>query len=181
MGLNKDEKKEIIELARISIEKAVKGGKLKDYEPKNSKLLEKRGAFVTLKKQGNLRGCIGYVLPEKPLFQTIIDAAESSALSDPRFPPVSEDEIENLEFEISVLTIPKKIDNIEEIQVGKHGIILEKGFYKGLLLPQVATEYGWDRKTFLEHTALKAGLNKKEWKNADIKVFSAEVFSEKDI
>ena len=181
MGFSIEEKEEMITLAKKAIEGAVKGERIEKYVPENKSLEENRGAFVTIKKNNNLRGCIGYVLPYKPLFETIIEVAESAAMNDPRFPSVTIGEINELNIEISVLTVPEKIEDIEKIEVGKHGIILEKSFFKGLLLPQVATEYGWDRNTFLEHTALKAGLDKDGWKDAEIKIFSAEVFGEKDI
>lgn len=180
MSYSKEEKEEMLNIAKKSIESAVLGKKFEKYEPENSSLKEKRGAFVTLKIKGNLRGCIGYVLPYKELYNTIIDVAESAAMNDPRFSPVTENELDKIEYEISVLTVPEKISNIKDIEVGKHGIIIEKGFYKGLLLPQVAEEYGWDRITFLEHTAMKAGLSSNDWKDADIKIFSAEVFGETD-
>lgn len=181
MSYSREEKEEMLNIAKKSIENAVQRKKLMEYNPENLSLNEKRGAFVTLKKKGSLRGCIGYVLPHKELYNTIIEVAESAAMHDPRFSPVTENELENIEIEISVLTVPEKISNIKDIEVGKHGIIIEKGFNKGLLLPQVATEYGWDRITFLEHTAMKAGLSSKEWKDANIKIFSAEVFGETDI
>ena len=112
-----------------------------------------------------------------------MEMAEAAALRDPRFPPVSPDELDDLEIEISVLTVPKEIHDINEIEVGKHGIIIERGFNSGLLLPQVATEYGWDRITFLEHTCRKAGLPPNAWKEKGtiIKIFSAEVFDEHSV
>ncbi|MBN2535112.1 MAG: AmmeMemoRadiSam system protein A [Spirochaetales bacterium] len=145
-------------------------------------LLTECGAFVTLHKKGKLRGCIGYVVAVKPLFNTVQDVARSSAFSDPRFPPVMESEIPDLEIEISVLTPLKRITSIDEIEVGTHGIVIKRGFSSGLLLPQVAAEQGWDRDTFLTHTCYKAGLPGDCWKKSDtrIEVFSAIVFNEKD-
>jgi AmmeMemoRadiSam system protein A len=141
-------------------------------------LKEKMGAFVCLKTQGELKGCIGYVRGQLPLDQTIRQMAVEAAFHDPRFMPLNESEWENTEIEISVLTPMKKITDVDEIEVGIHGIYIERGFSSGLLLPQVATENGWDRKTFLEYTCMKAGLPKDAWKSkdTDIYIFSADVF-----
>jgi AmmeMemoRadiSam system protein B/AmmeMemoRadiSam system protein A len=183
LGLTNEDKRTLIELARKTIEARVKGQPFPKIEVSSPRLLEARGAFVTINKHGMLRGCIGYVLPIKPLWETVMEMAEAAALRDPRFPPVSPDELPDLEIEISVLTVPKEIQDIREIEVGKHGIIIERGFNSGLLLPQVATEYGWDRITFLEHTCRKAGLPPNAWKEKGtvIKIFSAEVFGEHDV
>ncbi len=140
------------------------------------------GAFVTLKKNHELRGCIGYIESEEPLLNTVQEVAMRSALNDPRFNPVEPEEVRSLEIEISVLSPVPRIKNIEEIEVGKHGLIIESGRFRGLLLPQVPLEYGWDRETFLSQTARKAGLSVNAWKQRETKlsVFSAEVFSETD-
>lgn len=145
-------------------------------------LKEKRGAFVTLKKKGQLRGCIGYIHALKPLGQTIYEMARAAAFGDPRFPPVTKEELPNLSFEISVLTPLKEIKDIEEIKVGVHGLYIIKGSHAGLLLPQVATEYGWDRHTFLEHTCYKAGLAPQAWQDKDAKIyiFSADIFCDSE-
>ena len=141
--------------------------------------LEKRGAFVTLKKNDDLRGCIGYPLPFKPLYETIIDVAVSAATQDFRFEPITLEELPEMKIEVSVLTLPEPIKDIKEVELGKHGIIVSKGSSKGLLLPQVPIEWNWDLETYLEHGCLKAGLAEDEWKKgAEIKVFSAQVFSE---
>lgn len=183
LGLNENEKKYLLSVARSVIQARCEGKNVSLQPPPSSKLQEKRGAFVTLHKKGELRGCIGYIEAIKPLYQTVAQMAEAAAFNDPRFPPVTNSEIEDLEIEISVLTPLTKIDNIETIEVGKHGILIRKGFYQGLLLPQVATEYGWDRITFLNHTCTKAGLPPNCWKDPDteIYVFSADIFSEKDL
>jgi len=179
-GLNNSEKKVLLEAARKSIENALakKDDPKIDYD--SPILKEKRGAFVTLTKNGMLRGCIGYIQAIKSLDTTIIEMAQAAAFRDPRFPPVTEDELDNLEIEISVLTPIREIDDINEIEVGRHGIIIERGGYSGLLLPQVATDYGWDRITFLEHTCQKAGLPTDAWKKegTTIKIFSADIFHE---
>jgi AmmeMemoRadiSam system protein A len=141
-------------------------------------LKKKMGAFVTLRCKENLRGCIGYIKGVLPLYQTIQEMAVQAAFHDPRFEPVGIGEWEGIDIEISVLSPLKKIKNVEEIEVGVHGIFIEKGFYSGLLLPQVATENHWDRATFVEHTCYKAGLPKDAWKSKDanIYIFSAEIF-----
>ena len=166
-------------IARKAIEDVITQKHRSEPEPKiPPSLMEKRGAFVTLKKHGQLRGCIGHIKGSKPLYKTVGEMAVAAAFNDPRFNPVTEAELSDLEIEVSVLTPLKRIKDLEEIEVGKHGILMKKGFYSGLLLPQVATEYGWDRKTFLEHTCLKAGLSTDAWKDKDtmIYIFSAEVF-----
>lgn len=141
-------------------------------------LKEKCGAFVTIKNCGNLRGCIGYVRGYLPLHETVKEMAIQAAFNDPRFEPVSRDEWKDIDFEISVLTPMKKIEDVGEIEVGVHGLYIEKGVHSGLLLPQVATEQKWDRTEFLEHTCYKAGLPKDAWKSkdTDIYIFSADVF-----
>jgi AmmeMemoRadiSam system protein A len=179
--LTEAEKSQLLDIAKTTIEHVVKNIAPKEYEVDSPTLLEKRGAFVTLHKKGVLRGCIGYVLAFKPLYQTIVEMAEAAAMRDPRFPPVTPDEVPDLDIEISVLSPIRKITNIEDIIVGKHGILIERGNQSGLLLPQVATEYDWDRETFLNHTCVKAGLYPQAWKEEEtrIKIFSAEVFGEK--
>jgi AmmeMemoRadiSam system protein A len=138
------------------------------------------GAFVTLTKGGELRGCIGYVTSEKSLYETVIDAAQAAAFQDARFPRVRSEELPDIRIEISVLSPPSKIRDVNEIRVGKHGILLRKGYSSGLLLPQVATEYGWDRDTFLSHTCLKAGMSSDCWKKPGtaIEIFTAVIFGE---
>ena len=144
------------------------------------KLLEKSGVFVTLKKKGKLRGCIGYIQGVLPIYQAVIANTINAATRDPRFPPMKPSEIDKVEIEISVLTPLKKISDISEIEVGKHGLYLVKGANAGLLLPQVATEFGWNRRQFLEAVSEKAGLEKDAWKRgAEIYIFEAQVFSEK--
>ncbi len=179
LGLTDDEKKILLELARSTIESRIKGTASREGTPETDTLRENRGAFVSLHRKGHLRGCIGYIQAVKPLFQTIQEMALSAAFQDPRFDPLAADELDDLDIEISVLTPFKEITDVDEIEVGKHGIMLNKGAFSGLLLPQVATEYGWDRDTFLDHTCMKAGLPPGAWKDADTKIFifSADVFS----
>jgi len=181
MGLKDSEKQELLRVARSTIEHKLDGKPAPPLEGISSALREKRGAFVTLHKRGELRGCIGYVETYKSLHQTIREMAEAAAFQDARFPPVTVDELEELDIEISVLSPLRKVADAEEIEVGKHGILIKKGYHQGLLLPQVAVEYGWDRTTFLRQTCRKAGLPPEAWKDpdAEIRIFSAEVFGEK--
>lgn len=180
MGLNEKEKKDLLRLARNTIERKVKGETLPEFHTDSEILKQERGAFVTLEKHGQLRGCIGVFEPHKPLTDVIKDMAISAAFRDPRFPPVKESEVDDLEIEISVLTPLRLIDDVEEIEVGKHGICIERGFNRGVLLPQVATEHNWDRKTFLEQTCWKARLPQDAWKAEETKIyiFSAQIFHE---
>lgn len=178
-GISDKDKAFLLKLAKETIECKVKGVKCPDYKITSEVLKENRGAFVTIKKHGDLRGCIGYIQAIKPLYQTVQEMAEAAALNDPRFEPVTKEELKDLEIEISVLTPLKRITDVSQIQVGTHGILIRKGYYSGLLLPQVATENNWDRKTFLEQTCFKAGIYDKDcWKDKDteIYIFSAEVF-----
>ena len=178
--LNKEEKKKLMEIAKLSVAEAVTGKRQFLPNVTEERLKESCGAFVTLKEAGQLRGCIGYIQAVKPLYQTVIDVAKSAAVHDYRFSPVTQDELGKLEYEISVLTPLKKIKDINEIEVGKHGLVMKNGLNSGLLLPQVATEYNWDRETFLKETCRKAGLSQDAWKDksTEIYIFSAEVFGE---
>ncbi len=183
LGLTPEEKRYLLNLARKTIEARAHHLPLEYPEPISETLKEPRGAFVTLHKRGQLRGCIGYIEGIKPLYLTIIEMAEAAAFNDPRFPPVQPDEVDELDIEISVLTPLKRVNDISEIQVGMHGILIKRGVFQGLLLPQVATEYGWDRETFLDQTCLKAGMEPGCWRDPDteIYIFSADIFSEKDL
>jgi AmmeMemoRadiSam system protein B/AmmeMemoRadiSam system protein A len=178
LGLSEQDKKSLRQIAKAVIENRVRGKTVPDFKVDSAILKENRGAFVTIQKKGQLRGCIGYIEGRGPLHKTIEEMAEAAALRDPRFTPVTERELPDLEIEISVLTPLRKITDVREIEVGKHGIYILKGWLSGLLLPQVATEYGWDRQTFLEHTCQKAGLPSNAWKDKDteIYIFSADIF-----
>src|ERR1035438_6788068 len=157
-----------------------KGRRLRVVESLSPLLREKRGVFVTL-WMDELRGCIGFPYPLKPLAEGVQEAAVSAALQDPRFPPVRADEMAHIEIEISVLTVPKAIER-SQIQVGVHGLIVTRGNRSGLLLPQVAMEYHWDARTFVEQTCVKAGLGKDAWKDEiNLFAFEAQVFSETDL
>jgi len=178
LGLSEEEKSVLRDVVKKTLGSVVKGGPVPKFDNFSGKLAEEWGAFVTLTKKGQLRGCIGHIVGDKPLIFTVAEMTKAAALEDPRFPQVKPSELPDIDFEISVLTPIRKVNDIEEIVVGRDGIIITKGFYRGLLLPQVATEYGWDRITFLEHTCNKAGLPKDAWKDRDtiIEMFSAEVF-----
>jgi len=180
LGLDEEEKKTLLRIARTVIECTAKHQEIPKFDIRSNILSEKRGAFVTLHKQGALRGCIGNIHGNRPLNITIEEMAAAAAFEDPRFTPVTEKELQNIDIEVSALTPLRKIDRVEEIEVGKHGIYIKKGYHSGLLLPQVATEQGWNRTTFLEQTCHKAGLTRNAWKDKDasIYVFSADIFSE---
>lgn len=178
--LSPNEKSALLAIARKAIETLVKAGETY-VEPREEMSLNRRnGCFVTIKQRGQLRGCIGNFQSEHPLFREVAEMAVASATKDPRFYPMREDDLMNFTLEISVLSPLVKIESIEEIEVGKHGIYLEKGFYRGVLLPQVAIEHGWNRDTFLKQTCLKAGLPTNAWSadDAEIYVFSAQIFGE---
>ena len=180
--LNDEEKILLLKTAREAIRAKLAEAK-PEYPDPTPLLKEKCGAFVTLHKAGKLRGCIGHVEAFDRLFDTVIEVARASAFSDPRFSPVKMDELEYLEIEISALSPLRRIHDLNEIKTGIHGIIIKRGNYSGLLLPQVAAEYGWDRQTFLTHTCQKAGLPGDCWKSTDteIEIFSAIVFNERGL
>lgn len=178
-NLSDTEKAKLLAIARECIISHVKGTQAPKFDITEENLAANRGCFVTIKSGGKLRGCLGQFTSEKPLHHLVREMAIAAATRDPRFYPLQSGDLENIELEISVLSPLTKIDSIEEIEVGKHGLYIEKNFYRGVLLPQVAVEYGWDRNTFLEQTCLKAGLEKNDWKEeTDIYIFSAEVFGE---
>ncbi|MGZ5454360.1 MAG: AmmeMemoRadiSam system protein A [Candidatus Aminicenantales bacterium] len=177
--LTPEEERTCLKLARQALEHYFATSRHLRSPVKSGLLKEKRGAFVTLTIDGELRGCIGYPLPVKPLDETIIEMAVAAATQDTRFDPLAADELKKLKIEISVLGLPEPVNDPGKVQVGSHGIIVSKGYYRGLLLPQVPVEHGWDRETFLSHGCLKAGLPPEEWKKgAKLEVFTAQVFSE---
>ncbi|MBN1294033.1 MAG: AmmeMemoRadiSam system protein B [Candidatus Latescibacteria bacterium] len=178
LGLTDSEKEILRNVVKKTLESVVNGGAIPKFGDRSGKLGEDWGAFVTLTKQGNLRGCIGHIVGTQPLILTVAQMARAAALEDSRFPKVTPGELPDIDFEISVLTPIKEIRDINEIQVGRDGIIITRGYNRGLLLPQVATDYGWDRETFLAHTCRKAGLPANAWKQegTTIEMFSAEVF-----
>ncbi len=180
MELNDSRKKLLLEIARKSLVSSVLKTNVSYPDVSDSVLNEKCGAFVTLSISGNLRGCIGNIRASAPLWETVRKMAREAALSDPRFYPVSKNEIDDIEIEISVLSPFILINDTSQIEVGRHGLFIKKGFHQGLLLPQVAADYNWDTVEFLGQTCRKAGLPELCWKekNCEIYIFSATVFSE---
>lgn len=179
--LSGPEKKELLKLARETIQKHLGGGGGACPAPEGPVFKEKRGVFVTLHRGGELRGCIGYPLPLKALGEAVAEMAVAAAFDDPRFPAVAAGELDELEIEISVLTVPQKVDRPDQVRVGRDGIIISKGFQRGLLLPQVPVEQGWDLEQYISYGCRKAGLPPDEWKKGvQIEVFQAVVFGEKE-
>ena len=181
MNLTPADKQLLLQVARDSIAARLTGKAAAPVKTAAPVMQERRGAFVSLHRQGQLRGCIGYIDAVKPLLQTVQEMAPAAAFHDPRFRPLQADELADLEIEISVLTPMKLIKSTDEIEVGKHGILISRGINQGVLLPQVATECGWDREAFLKFTCSKAALPDDAWQDAQtkIEIFSAQVFSEK--
>jgi len=177
--LTAEERKLLLKAAREAIEAGLTGGRPARGDGPGA-LAARRGAFVTLTHNGRLRGCIGFVFAERPLLETVREAARAAAFHDPRFPPLRAAELPEIRLELSVLSEPQPVHDLEQIQVGQHGLIVRRGARSGLLLPQVATEYGWDRDTFLSHTCTKAGLPEDSWREpgTEIEIFGAEVFGE---
>ena len=166
--------------ARNSVRSYLAGQTLRPSEPEAKQLREARGIFVSIHKGTQLRGCIGNLHPSGPLYKSAGECAIAAAVGDPRFMPLTESELPSVEFEISVLSPIERVEDISEIQIGVHGLLVSKGSSRGLLLPQVASAYGWSREKFLQETCIKAGLRHSDWKDgATIYCFSALVFSER--
>ena len=181
-SLTSREKSELLALARKSVEYAVREKKPYETTVSASEVLnQERGAFVTLRKSGDLRGCIGYTSAVKPLYMTVRDTATFAALQDPRFPAVSASELPQIDYEVSVLSPLRRVLDVRQIKVGQNGLLMKNGAYEGLLLPQVPVDEKWDRQRFLEETCAKAGMRSGCWKdeNTDIFMFTAVVFGEK--
>jgi len=175
MNLTNEEKQTLLKIARSSIESALGGKSLPQKKYKSELLNRASGVFVTLRIGENLRGCIGYVEPFFPLAQATREAAVKAAMEDPRFMPMTLAELAGITIEISVLSPLSELFEKTKIEIGKHGLVIDTGFRRGLLLPQVATEYGWDREQFLGHTAEKAGLPFDAWKRKEAKLFTFTV------
>jgi AmmeMemoRadiSam system protein A len=180
MNLSTADKQLLLRVARDSITAQLKGKAATSVQATSPVLEESRGAFVSLHRRGQLRGCIGYIEAVKPLLQTVREMAPAAAFQDPRFRPLQADELADLEIEISVLTPMRLIKSTDEIEVGTHGLYIVRGLNRGLLLPQVATQYHWDRLTFLAQTCNKAGLPADAWKDpsTQIFIFRAEIFAD---
>ena len=182
--LTPKEKKEILVLARQAMESYVTNGIIKKYITDNKNLKQQAGAFVSLHKNKQLRGCIGMIESNKPLYETIIEMAMEASSSDPRFEPVKVEELKDIVLEVSVLFPKKKIKNLDEIKLGVHGVIVKRGFASGVFLPQVAVETGWSKEKFMENLCEgKACLPADAYKDkeTEIYIFEAQVFSEKEI
>lgn len=181
--LTEAQKKRLIEIAKSTIESYTRAKEISDVKEQDSRLLSAEGAFVTIRKYGRLRGCIGNVIGTGPLYLTVRNMAVAAAAKDPRFPPLKEEELADIDVEVSVLSVPWQIKNIDEFELGKHGVIVSRGDHSGLFLPQVAGETGWSKEEFLSYLCQeKAGLPADAWKDPEtkIQVFTADVFSEKD-
>jgi len=180
--LNDDEKRELLRIARATIREYLATGRLPPGSPHKESLVQPGGVFVSLHTSGELRGCIGTFAETDPLFRTVQQMAISAATRDPRFDSLGPEELPNIEIEISVLS-SLKTAKADEVEVGRHGLHVSRGRLRGVLLPQVAIEHGWDRNTFLEQTCRKAGLPSDAWQlpGTDIEVFTAQVFSEEKL
>lgn len=179
--LNEKQQKILLGIARKTIEEYIRSRKIPEFNVEDPMLKEKRGVFVTLRKKGMLRGCIGYIMPLEELYKAVSKMAIQSSTGDPRFPPVRPEELNEVEIEISVLTVPERINSVDEIEMGKHGVIVKRGSNQGVFLPQVATETGWSKEEFLNRLCYdKAHLPADAWKDKDTEIytFSAQVFEE---
>ena len=177
--LSEEGQQYLLDLSRQTIRQFLETRQRIAPQPPPEEVVPNRGAFVTLRKAGRLRGCIGYVAPLYPLYRTVIECSISAATQDPRFPPMLLAELPETGIEISVLSPLEEVKAAETIQVGTHGLAISQKGKRGLLLPQVPVEYGWDRKRFLEETCRKAGLPANAWQQgARIESFTAFVFAE---
>ncbi|MFO7577084.1 MAG: AmmeMemoRadiSam system protein A [Pelovirga sp.] len=170
----------LLQIAREAIAHALKGEPYTPPPREEKSLNERLGCFVTLKLDGRLRGCIGNFQTRRPLFQETAAMAVAAATQDPRFPPLSAQELSRCQLEVTVLSPLEKISSPAQIRVGEHGIYLENGLHRGVLLPQVATEQGWDTETFLRQTCIKAGLAEQMWQAPDTEIyrFSGQIMTD---
>lgn len=180
--LGNREKKLLLEIARQALCIAAEHRESLDNLPRDPSFGESTGAFVTLRKRGRLRGCIGQIGMGRPLIDAVAHSSRAAALEDPRFDPVRLEEVPEIEIEISVLSALEEIAP-EHIEAGKHGLMVSRGWQRGLLLPQVATECRWTAARFLEETCVKAGLERNAWREPETRIqgFTAEVFSESEL
>lgn len=178
--LSAEEQESLLKIARQTIEEYIRRGRRPQVSAFTPRLAERRGVFVTLKEHGRLRGCIGYIESPLPLYLAVQDRAVQSATGDPRFPPLTPDELSHVEIEITVLSPLQPISSPESVAVGKHGVVIEKGPYGAVFLPQVPVEQGWDRETYLSELCRKAGLPYDAWRSRDVRlyVFTGQVFAE---
>ncbi|UCF61678.1 MAG: AmmeMemoRadiSam system protein A, partial [Anaerolineaceae bacterium] len=179
LELSSAQQTELLSLARTTLSEYLTSGTIPEFETADLVISRRSGAFVTLKKDGELRGCIGNLYANFPLYRVVQEMTVSAAVSDPRFPPMTSDELEQISIEISVLSPLRRITDINGIEVGTHGLVIHQAGLKGVLLPQVAIEEGWDRQAFLENLCLKAGLPYDCWTgNPILYTFTASVFAE---
>jgi AmmeMemoRadiSam system protein A len=177
--LNEAQRKMLLRVAREAVEAAAKNMPYAVPPSDDPALQQPAAAFVTIRMRGQLRGCIGRTQARNPLIETVAEMARAAAREDPRFQPVQMIELPETEIEISILSAPQPVSDVSEIVVGTHGLIVEQGSQRGLLLPQVPAEWGWDREQFLDHTCVKAGLAPGTWRRgAKVYAFTAEVFGE---
>jgi uncharacterized protein len=177
-GLSPDQRRILLRIARDAILSVAERRPFADAPPSLPGLSEPRGVFTTLYLRGELRGCVGYAMPVAPLYRAVAETARAAAFEDSRFSPVTKAEAIKLDVSLSVLS-PLFPIHPEAVEVGRHGLVVSQGGRRGLLLPQVPVEYGWDRENFLEQTCRKAGLPLDAWrKGATIEAFTAEVFSD---
>jgi len=180
--LSESDQQVLLNIARGSVQSYLAGFPLALPEIVSGPLMEVRGVFVSLHLGSELRGCIGNIHPATPLFRTVAECAISAAVGDPRFLPLTREELPSVHFELSVLSAMEKVEDISKIEIGRDGLLISKRGVRGLLLPQVATAYGWDRERFLSEASRKAGLRPLEWKeDATIFRFSADVFEEQPL
>lgn len=180
MSYTREEKQTLFTIARGAVAATLDGREMIVPTELSEQLRRPCGVFVSLKLLDELRGCIGSVTPAEPLYLAVAHNAVNAAFCDPRFQPVSRLEFPLVRFEISVMTVPEPVADWDSIVVGRHGLIVRRGPHAGLLLPQVATEYGWDRDKFLDYACMKAGLPPATWKQPDclVEKFTAVVFAE---
>lgn len=178
--LNDDEKRELLRIARATLREYFDTQRIPPGKPHRDSLTAEAAAFVSLHQEGKLRGCIGMQQEIKPVYRVIQEMAIAAATRDPRFPPITEEELEDVEIEISVLGANEPVRAAGDVQIGEHGLAIECDGKRGLLLPQVAKEAGWSAEEFLRQVCLKAGLPDSAWTRADAKVerFTAQIFSD---
>jgi AmmeMemoRadiSam system protein A len=178
-----DEQRELLRIARATLREHARSGKLPPGKPHRDTLLAPAAVFVTLHRDADLRGCIGTTTADRPIYRAVQEMAVAAATRDPRFPPVTADEIALIEIEISVLGALRAVQGPEEVVIGRDGVVVDGRGHRGLLLPHVAVESGWDAKAFVERTCQKAGLPRDAWREGDltISVFPTQVFSEAEL
>jgi AmmeMemoRadiSam system protein A len=177
---SREERALLLKLAHDAILSALEHNEI-SLTPPSPHLAELRGAFTTIHYRGDLRGCVGYVFPVASLYRTVAETARAAALEDSRFSPVTREEAPELEVSLSILS-PLKFIKPEQVEIGRHGLLVSEGAYRGLLLPQVPIEHAWDRVTFLEQTCHKAGLPANAWQHgAKLQAFTAEVFGDRNL